>query len=240
MRRTKKPIIGMAPLVDSGAGMTTMLNTYTESILAAGGIPLILPLSEETENLEQMLEVCDGFVFTGGPDVDTAVYGEEKMDCTSLCKERDGFEMKFLPLVLESDKPVLAICRGMQLLNVALGGSLYQDIPTQLPSETEHRMGTVSDQVIHEVEIVEGTPLMEIAGEKKIPVNSYHHQCVRKLGSGLEVMAYSPDGIIEGIYLPEKRFVVAVQWHPERIFHRYGEERKLFEAFIRASMIHLY
>lgn len=234
MGKKDKPIIGMTPLVDRTAGMVMMLHTYTESILDAGGIPMVLPLTEEEKDIEQILKVCDGFVFTGGHDIDPELYGEEKLDCVGPCKERDDFEMRLLPKAIESGKPVLAICRGMQLLNVALGGSLYQDIPTQLPSQVEHRMSPASDKVIHEISIVDETPLMDIVGKKCIMVNSYHHQCVKKLGDELEVMAYAPDDIIEGVYMPEKKFVVAVQWHPERIYKNHEDNKKLFEAFIKA------
>jgi len=229
-----KLIIGMTPLVDRTAEQIMMLNTYTQSILDVGGIPMVLPLTEEEQDIEQILKVCHGFVFTGGHDVEPRLYGEEKLDCVDPCKERDNFEMKLLPKVIAADKPVLAICRGMQLLNVALGGSLYQDIPTQLPSQIQHRMSPASDKVIHEISVVDGTPLMKIVRKNGIMINSYHHQCVKKLGDGLEVMAYAPDGIIEGIYMPEKKFVVAVQWHPERIYKKYEDSKKILEAFIKA------
>jgi len=230
-----KPIIGMTPLMERKAEQIMMLHTYTQSILDAGGIPMVLPLTEEEQDIDQILKVCDGFVFTGGDDIDPGMYGEEKLDCVGPCKERDNFEMKLLHKAIAADKPVLGICRGMQLLNVALGGSLYQDITTLLPSHIEHRMEPPLDKVIHEIRIVDETPLMNVIGKNHIMINSYHHQCVKKLGVELEVMAYAPDGIIEGIYMPQKKFVQAVQWHPEQIYKKYEDNQKLIEAFIKAT-----
>ena len=231
---SKKTIIGLTPLVERAADKQFMLNTYMESIYDAGGVPVMLSLTEDNENISAIADFCDGFIFTGGHDVHPALYGEEKLECVAPCEERDAFEIKLLREVLRLDKPVLCICRGMQLLNVVLGGNLYQDIQTFCPSDTEHRMGEPSDKVIHSVKFLENTPIAKILGRDEDIINSYHHQCVKELGEGLKIMAYAPDGIVEGLYMPDKNFVLAVQWHPERLTKKYDSALALFKAFIKA------
>lgn len=232
MISTKKPIIGMTPLVERATNRQFMLNTYTESVLDAGGVPVMLPITDEDKNIEHIAEMCDGFLFTGGHDVHPCLYGEEMLDCVAPCEERDSFETKLLSLALKTNKPILAICRGMQLLNVVLGGSLFQDIQTQCSNDIEHRMGEPSDNVIHEISIIDDTPLMAIVGKKSDMINSYHHQCVKTVGEGLKIMAYASDGIIEGMYMPDKKFVLGVQWHPERLAKKYDSALSLFKVFI--------
>ena len=131
-------------------------------------------------------------------------------------------------------KPILGICRGLQSLNVALGGSLYQDINTQFPVTAEHRMQEPVNVVGHGVTVLPNTPLAQIAGCESYMVNSYHHQAVKKLGKGLEIMAYSQDGLIEGAYMPDRKFVLGVQWHPERISEVDEQAQRLFAAFVDA------
>lgn len=234
MKKTTKPIIGMTALVDRGEGKQFMLNTYTESIKDAGGIPVMLHTTDDDESIARLAEMCDAFLFTGGHDVHPSMYGEEMIEGVGPCEERDAFEKKLLLAVLETDKPILAICRGMQLMNVVLGGSMYQDIMTQRPTDVEHRMPAPSDKVIHSVRITPDTPLCSILGTENDEINSYHHQCVKEVGQGLETMAFAPDGIIEGLYMPDKKFVLGVQWHPERLAKKYENAAKLFKAFIQA------
>ena len=233
MENVKKPIIGLTPLVDGGDYRTFMLPTYISSVVDAGGLPVILTPTADEEYIDKMIEMCDGFVFTGGHDVSPELYGEEKLDCVGPNPLRDEFETLLLPKVLDRDMPVFAICRGMQLLNVILGGNLYQDIPTFCPSDLEHRMGEASDKVIHEIDIVKDTPLAKITGQTHIHINSYHHQAIKNLGKGLKVAAFATDGIIESLYMPDKKFVLAVQWHPERISKNHEEEMQLFKEFVK-------
>ena len=148
---------------------------------------------------------------------------------------RDSYELAFLKLVLENNKPMLGICRGVQVLNVLYGGDLYQDIPTQIGSEVIHRAAVMGEAAMHSVEVYEDTPLARITGESAIEVNSFHHQSVKNLGSGLLPMAKSPDGVIEGAYVPEKRFALAVQWHPELMFRTDKNAMALFEALVDAA-----
>ena len=140
-----------------------------------------------------------------------------------------------MPMVLEQGKPVLGICRGLQLINVALGGSLYQDLPTQHPSSVCHRQPAPYDQPIHLVELIPNTPLQKCLGKDELPVNSCHHQGIKELASGLQPMAYAKDGLVEAVWKPGSRFVWAVQWHPE-FSHKVDENsRKIFRAFVKAA-----
>ena len=144
-------------------------------------------------------------------------------------------ERKLFPLALETGKPMLGICRGIQLFNVMLGGSLYQDIPTECPSDVEHHETPPYDKVAHPVTVEQGTPLYQAVGVTQMGVNSYHHQGIKALGKGLRVAAKAPDGMVEAVYLPDHPFALAVQWHPE--FSRLSDEnsRRIFEAFVKAA-----
>jgi putative glutamine amidotransferase len=137
-----------------------------------------------------------------------------------------------LQMALERDLPVLGICRGIQFINAYLGGSLYQDLPSQHPSEVEHHQSPPYDVPAHAVALVEGSPLRRCLGVERLPVNSYHHQAVRRLAPGLEAMACAPDGLIEAAYMPGKRFLWTVQWHPEFSYKTDEYSRRIFQALI--------
>ena len=233
----KRPLIGITPY-NSDESLPHRFGiacNYMESVLRAGGLPVILPFVTASEEIAPYLELCDGFLLSGGVDIDPALYGEEKLEaCGTVSKRRDAFEMAFIPAALSCGKPILGICRGVQSLNVVLGGSLYQDINTQFPITAEHRMQEPVNVVGHAVKIVAGTPLEAIGGKDQYMVNSYHHQAVKKLGKGLEIMAYSEDGLIEGVYMPARKFVLGVQWHPERISEVDEQAQGLFAAFVDA------
>ena len=165
-----------------------------------------------------------------------ALYGETpKPTCGEICPARDRMEQALLHLALERDLPVLGICRGIQFLNAVLGGTLYQDLPTEHPSQTQHHMTPPYDRAMHTVTLQPGTPLAELLGTEHIGVNSYHHQAVKTLAPCLTEMAWSEDGLIEAVCLPEKRFVWAVQWHPEFAFRVDEHSRKIFGAFVAAA-----
>jgi len=179
----------------------------------------------------------DGFVLSGGGDVDPALYGGH-LDATvhSIDPERDAFECALIPLVLQADKPLLAICRGAQILNVALGGSLYEDIPSALPAALRHDWypNIPRDYLAHTVEIEPGSRLAEILGTRKLRTNSLHHQAIRQPAPGLEVVAYAEDGVIEAVELPGKRFAIGVQWHPECLPNEPAMQR-LFSEFVNVA-----
>ena len=189
-------------------------------MLEGGGVlPLMLPLTADETVLKECMDVCDGFLLTGGQDVSPSAYGEETVaECGTPCKERDRQDMFVLRHAVACDRPVLGICRGIQLMNVCFGGTLYQDLPTQHPSGVEHRMSPPYDRVVHEVEVLEGTLLYDIIGSGRIGVNSYHHQAIKALADGMESMAFSDDGLVEAVCMPGKRFIVGLQWHPEFLY----------------------
>ena len=229
-----RPVVGVMPLMDYERDSYWMLPGYFEGIERAGGYPVMLPLCGDLEYVDQAFALCDGFLLTGGHDVAPALYGEAMLPETDACPERDVFEMRLISAALAQDKPFFGICRGIQILNVALGGTLYQNIPSQLPSDLEHHMCAPYDRTVHEVALFEGTPLRELLGVERLDVNSYHHQGVRRLAHGLQAMAQAPDGLIEAVRVPEARFAWAVQWHPE--FMRPDDEpsNALFGAFVAA------
>ena len=232
-----KPLIGVMPLWDEEKDSIWMLPGYTDGICGAGGLPVIFPFVSDEQDIAQLMESCDGFLLTGGDDVSPAIYGEEPLPgLTETCRKRDDLELAVLKKAVEADKPVLGICRGLQLINAALGGTLYQDLPTQHPSAVPHTMDPPYDAPVHEVTVEPGTPLHELLGKEIIGVNSYHHQAVKDLAAGLEVMAHSPDGLVEAFRRPESRFLWAVQWHPEFSYLTDGNSRKIFRAFVGSML----
>lgn len=230
------PLIGLIPLWDEHKNSYWMLPGYMNGVLRAGGVPVMLPLTDAEAVLSQLAEQCDGFLFTGGQDVDPALYGEEKQQvCGACCSARDAMESRLLKMVLEADKPVLGICRGIQFLNVELGGSLYQDIPTGVETKEEHRQKPPYDMPSHRVFLESGSPLAELLGREEIEVNSCHHQAVKRVADGLTVMAKAPDGLAEAVWMPEKSFVWAVQWHPEFFDGKDESSNRIFAAFVEAA-----
>lgn len=234
--QTRRPLIGIVPLVDIEQESYWMLPGYMEGIEQAGGVPVMLPLTDDEEAIERLAETMDGFLFSGGHDVSPELYGEEKLpECAVCCPERDAMERRLLPAALKRNRAVLGICRGIQLINAVLGGTLYQDLPTQHPSPLCHRQKAPYDAPSHEVRIVEGTPLQVLLGKTGTGVNSCHHQAIHALAPCLKEMAMSADGLIEAVYMPEKRFVWAVQWHPEFSYKVNPDSVKIFRAFVSAA-----
>ena len=230
-----KPLIGVMPLWDEGKKSIWMLPGYLEGIQEAGGTPVIFPLTEDREELEQLCSLCNGFLITGGQDVDPAIYGETPIpQMGEICTVLDQMERQVLEYAIKEDKAVLGICRGIQYLNAMLGGSLYQDLNVQHPSKTEHHMEPPYDRVIHQVQIIDGTPLHQLLQVTELGVNSYHHQAVKTLAPSLTVMAESEDGLVEAVCMPEKTYVWAVQWHPELSYQTDKYSRKIFESFVAA------
>lgn len=230
-----KPIVGVIPLWDDKKDSIWMLPGYLEGVRLAGGIPIIFPLQAEEEDLWQIMNICDGFLFTGGHDVSPYLYHEEPLESLiDSCENRDLLETIVLKKAIADDKPVLGICRGIQFINVSLGGTLYQDIPTQFPSETNHHQNPPYESPVHEVTIEEGSPLHDCLKVEKLPVNSLHHQAVKELAAGLNVMATSTDGIVEAVYKPDSQFLWAVQWHPEFSYRTDENSMKIFRAFVEA------
>lgn len=208
---------------------TTLPIAYAKAIEDAGGIPLIIPIINRRFNIAFIARMADGFLFSGGDDINPRYYDEDPLPPLELSPdERTDFETALFNEVLPLKKPILGICLGSQLINVALGGSLYQDIPMQIPNPVNHRAG-------HNVSIKPGTLLYNIlGGVKTISIMSAHHQAVKSTGKDLVVSAQSTDGVAEAIEMTDHPFLIGVQWHPERDLDN-EQSKKLFKAFINAA-----
>jgi len=236
----RKPVIGVMPLVDEVRESYWMLPGYMQAIEEVGGIPVMLPLTSDSSILEQLLLTVDGLLFTGGHDISPSLYGQAALPtCGTVIAERDEMERIMFQLALKSDLPMFGICRGIQLFNALLGGTLYQDLPTEFPSELTHVQKPPYDQPIHEVIIEHDSSLYHLLGEDRLKVNSYHHQAIHQLAPGCKVMAYATDGLIEAIEHPDYRFLQAVQWHPEFSYKNDGASQKLIRSFVKAASQHL-
>lgn len=243
--RNKAPLIGITP--DTAASqpavsgnqaepLLVLQERYARAILEAGGIPLILPILSSQTAIRELLDRLDGVLLSGGNfDIHPRFYGEEQTPALGEVKEeRTRFELELISLALEREMPLLGVCGGAQAINVVLGGSLYQDIASQLPVAGEHQQGALKDRGGHKIKIRGGTRLRKILGRDTLEVNTTHHQSVKKLGRGLTVNATAEDGVIEGIESEERPFVLGVQWHPEFLTDRDVLQRKIFAAFIAA------
>lgn len=209
---------------------------YLRAIVGAGGVPVVVSPGLTRDEARWLVEHCDGLLLTGGGDVSPDRYGERPHpDITGVSSERDELEFAALDLALGRGAPVLAICRGMQVLNVAMGGSLWQHLLGERPSDIVHRQDAARDVTTHQVSVQAGSQLPHILGETDIMTNSMHHQGLKALGNGVRAVAWADDGLIEGVEMPERSFVIGVQWHPEELVADYGHARRLFEAFIAAS-----
>lgn len=216
--------------------------SYLEALARHGAVPLpIPPLASDPELAVLYAERIDGLLLAGGSDIAPARYGEPvRAQCGAIDPERDAVELELVRLVRDARKPVFGICRGMQLLNVACGGTLYQDIPSQVPAALKHdytaRQGhTDRTDSPHDVTVKPGTKLSAILGSTLHAVNSIHHQAVKDLGRDLITSAFAPDGIVEGIETPGPEFVLGVQWHPEDLLDVQPGMGRLFAAFVEAA-----
>lgn len=213
-----------------------MNETYIRAVTLGGGIPVILPNNTDLSCVKEIADRLDGFLLSGGDDIDPALYAERATGkLGAVIPRRDNFEIELTRYVLQNtSKPILGICRGIQLLNVAMGGSLYIDLPDA--GKLCHSLGMYPRNVkSHDVDIVVNTRMAEIMGEGKGRVNSFHHQAVKTVAEGFVVSARSTeDDVVEAIELPGDRFCVGVQWHPEELVE-YEEARKLFAAFAEAA-----
>ncbi|NME36440.1 MULTISPECIES: gamma-glutamyl-gamma-aminobutyrate hydrolase family protein [Fusobacterium] len=202
---------------------------YTKAIELSGGIPLVIPLSNDKELLKETLSLCDALLLTGGADIDPFLYNEERTkNLGNIKPERDFYEKELYSIAKEMKLPILGICRGMQLINVLEGGTLYQDLGYRECKENniEHLQKDNKNYPCHYVSIEENSYLFEIFNSKKIAVNSYHHQAVKKLSSKFILTAQSSDGIVEGFENKEEK-IMCVQWHPEKML----DDCKMLEIF---------
>lgn len=205
-------------------------DAYISSIKHAGGLPILIPFVRSLSAIEQYVNLCDGFLFCGGGDISPLLFGQPPLtDIGSIDLKFDLFQIKFIRNVLKTRKPVLAICRGMQVLNVALGGTIFQDISNHM------QLNTSRSDPSHTTTIKRGTHLHKIIGSTHISTNSYHHQAIDRLGKGLIATAYASDHIIEAIELRRHPFVIGVQWHPECMTPNSKAMQNLFFSFLRLS-----
>ena len=219
-------------------GQNRKMEDYLESVRRAGGEPIEVVVGGESP--EQILSRVDGLMLTGGGDVDPKLYGEKRHETFEAAETgRDEFEIALAKAAVQKGIPLLAICRGMQVLNVAMGGTLYQDIPSQVTGALHHSVPQPRAGSAHEVWISKDSVLSALLKDhmedgETCHVNSRHHQSVKDVASGFEVTATSPDGVIEAMEKPGAAYCIAVQWHPEN-FWRTGEFRELFEGLVRAA-----
>lgn len=226
-----KPIIGITPNFSDGTGLYTLSRDYAAAIQAAGGQPVLLLPDAGGDVLPDFL---DGVLFSGGGDIDPLLFGEEPLpQCGEISPLRDRFELPLCRLALDAGMPVLGICRGMQVMNIAAGGNLYQDIAAQAGPALKHSQNAPRPHATHSIVPEEGSLLAALWGKGRIAVNSFHHQAVAELGKGFFAAAHSPDGIVEAIERQDGFFALGVQWHPEAMKNE--EQSRLFSAFVRAA-----
>lgn len=238
MMKNRKPLIALTPYYNIAQEEPYMRPAYLKAIETAGGIPVILPLNLAKKDLAQLADIFDGFLFTGGPDVHPFNFNEEThAHCGNVSSQRDSMELALLILVMKAKKPVLGICRGIQLLNIGLGGDIYQDIPSQFRQAfpIAHNQPFACEIPAHTVNVVPGTLLSQIAGaDLNLKVNSMHHQAVRNLAPGLTAAAYAPGQLIEAIEKPNYPFFLGVQWHPEYLWAKDSTAKGIFAGFVAA------
>lgn len=236
-----RPRVGITVAHDLAcSGKFSLRYDYVRAVQAAGAVPFLLAPGDPRD-VDDILECVDGIVLSGGTDVDPELFGQERhpsVNAAEIHRDRDAFEIALCRAVIERDMPMLAICRGAQVLNVAAGGTLIQDIRSMVPGAADHDPGRARHEHAHEVALAPGTQLFEILGRKaRVPVNSIHHQAVGSVGPGLRVSARSiPDDVVEAIEAPRCRFVVGVQWHPESFAGGTDEFAPLFAALLSATL----
>jgi putative glutamine amidotransferase len=231
-----KPIIGItAPLFQ---GKVTLDQDVVNSILMAGGIPYILPYTKDLSTIDEVIGHIHGLLLSGGVDIDPTLYGEEPIPgLGEIMPERDELETALIERALKVNLPILAICRGIQMLNVAAGGNMYQDIYNQKSDLLQHSQRAPRTHLSHFVQTKEKTLIRTISASEVFKVNSFHHQAVKDPAPGFIISAISSDGVVEAIESQEHKFVLGVQWHPEFLTPLDEVSNKIFTAFIHASMV---
>ena len=221
-----KPVILVTTNIDTADSRYNRISRdYCRSVISSGGVPLIAD-NALINDIEQLLDLSDGLLLSGGGDIHSKYFNEplhEKVDC--VIEERDCFEIALFLKAFERNMPVLGICRGSQVINVALGGNIVQHIDGHLHFEKRFEQ-------VHSIKLEEDSLLWDIIGEQRLLVNSIHHQCIGNAALGIRISAYSDDGVIEAIECKDKQFVLGVQWHPEILYEKCEMHRKLFDRFV--------
>ena len=239
----KKPVIGVSTsiMVDhegefAGYERIYVNRDYIRSIIEAGAVPLMLPLEDSEENLRESLDLVDAVIFSGGHDISPFRYQEEPhAKLEEICPERDQFDFMLYRLAKERSLPILGICRGYQLMNVAEGGSLYQDLSQKESESLKHSQGHGPSIPTHSVKIFPGTKLHQILGKEDIKVNSFHHQALKRVPDTAEVSGRAFDDVVEAIELKDYSFGIGVQFHPEMLQEKDEDMKKLFRALVEAA-----
>jgi putative glutamine amidotransferase len=236
---TKTPLIGITTsiTVDKVPERAYVNSPYLYAVQQAGGVPVMLPPQLSKASLERLARGLDGLLLTGGGDIDPTVFGETPHATVSeVAPARDTLELAAVRFALDRRLPILAVCRGIQLLNVALGGTLFQDVRSDPGTQIEHSQPEARNQPTHKVQVKPGSRLAETLGTDELEVNSMHHQAVKTLGTGLSSVAWAPDQIVEGVELTDsERFVLGVQWHPEELVSHSEPARRLFAALVQSA-----
>ncbi len=229
----KEAVIGYPIDIDG------LMPTYSNAIVAAGGLPVLIPQSLSTAELDLLLNEVDGLLIPGGGDIEPSRYAGQGHDkIYGVDPTRDEIELFLAREAVARDKPILAICRGHQIMNVAQGGTLWEDVLDMMPGAERHAyfIGYDRHRISHDVRICESSRLADIFQSDQQSVNSLHHQGIKRLGASLTPVAYAPDGLIEGIEIQDHRFAVGVQWHPEELCGRQPGATALFKAFVAACL----
>lgn len=237
------PLIGITSDLDLGISTQSIspgrsyffiCRNYLTAVEKVGGMPLLLPVYMEKERVEKILDIISGLIISGGGDLDPSFYNEEPdIHLGPINPERNSYEVMITQLSLERDLPILGICGGMQTINVVCGGSLFQDIYSQIPNVISHRQRAPRWCAYHSVNIDSSSKLYQIFKAEQIKVNSRHHQAVKTLGKNLKISATSQDNVIEAIESTVHKFVIGVQWHPEDMYERDVFAKSLFQAFVK-------
>lgn len=210
-----KPVIGIIPVYDTENNCICMSPGYIKGIEFAGGVPIVLPFTDDENIIKEFDKQCDGYLFTGGNDISPSLYGEENRYAVNVSKTRDNLEKLVYALAKEKDKPLLGICRGMQMINILEGGTLYQDLLNEHEGSANHVQNEPFDVPYHQEILLYESPLHKLFKTERIMVNSKHHQGIKKLGPKLSIMAMALDDLIEGIYDKKRLFMWGIQWRPD-------------------------
>ncbi len=236
-----KPIIGITSAHEIEDGLrnyhrTTVSIDYSKAVIAGGGVPVILPVTSDIEVIKEQLKLLDGLILAGGVDINPQLYGQDFKDGMGVISpERDEGELLVLKEFFKTEKPILGICRGHQLLNVFLGGTLFQDLKYTGKEVLKHRQDFYPELSVHKVKIVDNDNFLAKLYGKEVLTNSFHHQSVDKLGEGLTTIATTDDGIVEAFQMKSRKFLYGVQWHPEMMTARGNEEmKKIFVEFVNS------
>lgn len=232
-----RPTIGISCDYDKEKQNSNIHRGYYEAVVEAGGLPILIP-NIAVNHTRAILAVLDGIIFTGGPDVEPAYFKEPAIPGLGYINPiRDELEISLCRQAMEEDIPILAICRGIQLLNIAMGGTIYQDLASQWSQDflLKHSQSAPDWYGSHQVNLLKGSKLAKMLGASRLWVNSFHHQAIKDLAPGFKITARSDDGVVEGIESTSHNFAVGIQWHPEKMWERDGRMLGLFKGLVSAA-----